>query len=160
MQNGEAAAKTLAPARILLKADATRGQPDWTDQAISDALDVSVATIERVRRIYVQQGLAAALKRKSRTQHRSRRLDGNQEAHLIALACSAPPVTDAGRSVYWRSAWSNWSTSRNSRTRPSAVRSKKRTQTVAEETMVYPTESQWRICSPAGKRAGCLSKTV
>ena len=55
-QNGKAAAKTLTHARILLKADATSGQPGWTDQAISDALDVSVATIGRVRRIYVQQG--------------------------------------------------------------------------------------------------------
>jgi transposase len=91
-QNGKAAAKTLTHARILLKTDATSGQPGWTDQAISDALDVSVATIERVRRIYVQQGLAAALKRKSRTQHRTRRLDGNQEAHLIALTCSEPPA--------------------------------------------------------------------
>ncbi len=91
-QNGQAAAKTLTHARVLLKAHATESQPGWTDQAISDALDVSVATIERVRRLYVQQGLDAALKRKSRTQHRSRRLDGNQEARLIALTCSEPPT--------------------------------------------------------------------
>jgi transposase len=91
-QNGQAAAKTLTHARVLLKANATESQPGWTDQAIGDALDVSVATIERVRRLYVQQGLDAALKRKSRTQHRSRRLDGNQEAHLIALTCSEPPT--------------------------------------------------------------------
>ena len=91
-QNGKAAARTSTHARILLKADTIRGQTGWADQAISDALDVSVATIERVRRIYVQQGLATALKRKSRTQHRARRLDGNQEAHLIALTCSEPPA--------------------------------------------------------------------
>jgi transposase len=81
----------LAHARILLKADCAEEQVGWTDEAISEALDVSVATIERVRGTYVRQGLDMALKRKSRTRQRTRRLDGVQEAHLIALACGAPP---------------------------------------------------------------------
>jgi len=92
VQNGKDSAKALTHARILLKADQTKGQPGWTDEAISDAFDVSVATIERVRQIYVCQGLNAAVRRRSRSRERTRRLDGRQEAHLIALACSAAPT--------------------------------------------------------------------
>jgi transposase len=92
IQNGNGSAKALTHARILLKANQTKGQPGWIDEAISDAFDVSVATIERVRQTYVQHGLDAALKRRSRSRERTRRLDGEQEAHLIALACSEPPT--------------------------------------------------------------------
>jgi hypothetical protein len=91
-QNGQAAAKTLAHARILLKADCAKDHVGWTDEAIREALDVSVAMIERVRCTYVRQGLDTAIKRRSRTRQRARRLDGVQEAHLIALACSEPPT--------------------------------------------------------------------
>ena len=92
VQNGRAAAKTLTHARILLKADAAQGQAHWTDRAIQEAFDVSCATIERVRKAYVQHGLEAALQRRPRSRERTRRLDGSQEAHLIALACSKPPA--------------------------------------------------------------------
>jgi transposase len=56
------------------------------------AFEISVATVERVRQTYVRHGLEAALKRRARSQERTRRLDGKQEAHLIALACSEPPT--------------------------------------------------------------------
>jgi len=92
VQNGKGSAKALTHARILLKADQTKGEPGWTDEAISDAFDVSVATIERVRQTYVRYGLHAAVRRRSRSRERTRRLDGKQEAHLITLACSEPPT--------------------------------------------------------------------
>jgi transposase len=88
LRKGKVSTQTLTHARILLKADAQTG---WTDERIHHAFDVSVATIERVRRRYVQHGLAAALQRQKQVQSRTRRLDGRQEAHLIALACSPPP---------------------------------------------------------------------
>ncbi len=91
-QNGKAAAKTLTHARILLKADCAETRQGWTDEAIREAFDVRVATVERVRRTYVCQGFDAAIQRKSRKRQRTRRLDGIQEAHLIALACSEPPA--------------------------------------------------------------------
>ena len=91
-QNGKGSAKTLTHARILLKADSTKGQLGWTDETISDAFDISVANVERVRQRYVCHGLDAALQPKTRSRHRARRLDGKQEAHLIALACSQPPT--------------------------------------------------------------------
>ncbi len=90
-QQGQAPAKALTHARILLKTDCADGQDGWTDEAISEALDVSIPTIQRVRNRYVTQGLQAAVARQARSRERSRRLDGSQEAHLIALACSEPP---------------------------------------------------------------------
>jgi transposase len=89
---GKAAAKKLTHARILLKADAAPGGPAWTDDRIAEALDVSAATVERVRQRFVEHGLGAALVRKPQDRpSRPRRLDGRAEAHLVALACSKPP---------------------------------------------------------------------
>lgn len=86
---GKAAAQKLAHARILLKADQAGG-PGWTDDRI--AVEVSVATVERVRQRFVEEGLEAALTRKPQARpSRERTLDGRAEARLIALACSAPP---------------------------------------------------------------------
>jgi transposase len=89
---GTAAAKKLLHARILLKADQAEGGPGWIDEKIAEALDVSVATIERVRQRFVEQGLEPALCRKKQDKpSRARKLDGAGEARLIALACSKVP---------------------------------------------------------------------
>jgi len=89
---GKAAAKKLTHARILLKADAAEGGPAWPDGEIAKALEVSVATIERVRQRFAEPGLEAALVRKAQDRPgRLPTLDGWAEARLIALACSAPP---------------------------------------------------------------------
>ena len=92
VNTGKAAAYKINHARILLKADTQQSEGGWTDAAISQALDISVATIERVRQRFVEHGVAAALGRKKQPRHRSRRLDGEQEAHLVALTCSDPPA--------------------------------------------------------------------
>jgi transposase len=95
---GRAAARKLTHARILLKADAAGGGPAWPDGQIAEAMEVSVATVERVRQRFVEQGLDAALDRKRRDRPaREPKLDGRAEARLIALACSAPPE---GRAVW------------------------------------------------------------
>src|SRR3954454_20351768 len=95
---GQAAARKLAHARILLKADAADGGPAWPDRQIADALEVSTDTVERVRQRFVEQGLDAALDRKQRERPpRQVKLDGRAEARLIALACSTPPK---GRAVW------------------------------------------------------------
>lgn len=88
---GKAAARKLLHARILLKADASPEGPSWTDERISEALEVSTTTIGRVRQQFVEQSLSAALNRRSPCGHRPRRIDGEVEAHLIALACSPAP---------------------------------------------------------------------
>ena len=89
---GKAAAKTLAHARILLKADQAEGGPAWTDDRIAEAVEVSAATVERVRQRFVEHGLEAALVRKTQDKpSRERVLDGAAEARLIAVACSPAP---------------------------------------------------------------------
>lgn len=89
---GKAAAKKLAHARILLKADQADGGPAWSDEAIAEAVEVSTDTVARVRQRFVEQGLEAALIRKKQDQpSRERILDGAAEAQLLAVACSGPP---------------------------------------------------------------------
>ena len=88
---GKAAAYKLTRARILLKTDEYQAEGGWKDQAISKALDVSVATIERVRQQFVEEGFEAVLSYKRQQVSKARRLDGDKEAHLIALTCSDAP---------------------------------------------------------------------
>lgn len=88
---GRASASKLSHARILLKADSREGGSAWSDAAISQALEVGTATVERVRKQFVEEGLEAALTRRRPRRVYPRKLDGSGEAHLIALACSTPP---------------------------------------------------------------------
>jgi len=88
---GKSPARKLAHARILLKADETREGPGWSDDAISEAVEVNRSTVERVRKRHATEGLEAALNPRRPRNHHPRRLDGDQEAHLIALACTEPP---------------------------------------------------------------------
>jgi Winged helix-turn helix len=88
---GVAPASVLTHARILLKANQGEAGPGWTDAAIGVALEVNPATVARVRTRYVAAGLDAAISRKPPARQYHRRLDGEQEARLVALTCSAPP---------------------------------------------------------------------
>ncbi len=89
---GQAAARTLTHARILLKANEQQEGGGWGDREIGQALEVSRPTVERVRKRFAQEGLAAALYPRPRLTVPERRLDGAQEAQLIAIACSTPPT--------------------------------------------------------------------
>jgi transposase len=89
---GRAAAAKLLHARILLKADVREDGRCWTDADIADALDTSAATVHRVRQAFVEQGMEAALARKRPTGRQYHKLDGAQEAQLVAVTCSAPPT--------------------------------------------------------------------
>jgi hypothetical protein len=88
---GTAPARKLTHARILLKADQGPHGPGWVDARIAAAVEVSQPTISRVRQRYVEQSLEAALNRRAPRRDYRRKLDGAQEAHLVAVACSAPP---------------------------------------------------------------------
>lgn len=88
---GKRAARTLAHARILLKADVRDEEPAWEDAAISAAVEVSTATVQRVRQLFVEEGLRAALHPRTRRRTRLPLVDGVAEAHLVTLACSTPP---------------------------------------------------------------------
>lgn len=91
ISRGKAAARKLMRARILLKADQSDGRPRVDDATIAGEVLTGRATVERVRKQFVEEGLEASLvRRKSRRQYR-RKLDGDGEAHLIALACGQAP---------------------------------------------------------------------
>jgi transposase len=91
LSRGKAAARKLAHARILLKADVADGGADWNDEAIAEGLEVGRATVERVRKESVEEGLEAALERRKPRRQYQRKLDGEGEAHLVTLACQKPP---------------------------------------------------------------------
>lgn len=91
VSSGVAPARKLRRARILLKSDCSDGGPNWTYEAICNALDVNSITVTNVRKAYAEGGLEKALNRKKPDREYIRRLDGNAEAHLIALACSDAP---------------------------------------------------------------------
>jgi transposase len=92
VSSGKGPARMFTRARILLKADVGEGGPGWPDEKIAEALDVTIQTIERVRKQLVEEGLEAVLSRRTYVQKVSRKkLDGDAEAHLIALACSETP---------------------------------------------------------------------
>lgn len=77
-------------AQILLKADVDG--PNWTDQRISEAFSCSTQTVENVRQRLVTEGFEIALDGKKRDKPpREKRLDGKQEAKVIALRLGAPP---------------------------------------------------------------------
>lgn len=97
-RRGKAAARALLHARILLKADSHPEAPAWSDEAISEALEVHATTVARVRQRFVEQGLEAALRPQPTTRRYERKLDGAAEARLLALACGPAPE---GR-VQWR----------------------------------------------------------
>jgi hypothetical protein len=106
---GTAPARALTHARILLKANQGEAGPGWTDRAIATALEVHHTTVARVRQQYATGGLAAAVDRKAPEREYRRKLDGEQEAHLVALACSAPPEGgSAGRCGCWPNGSSSW----------------------------------------------------
>jgi len=91
LSRGKAAARKLMHARILLKADASPGGPGWGDGAIAEGLEVGRATVERVRKEFVEEGFEAALERRPSRRQYQQTLDGDAEAHLVALACQKPP---------------------------------------------------------------------
>jgi transposase len=86
ISSGKGAARRLAHARILLKAD-----EGLLDREIAGDVEVGHATVERVRRRFVEEGFEAALDPHRPERPREHKIDGEVEAHLIALACSTPP---------------------------------------------------------------------
>ena len=96
VSRGRAAAYKQTHARILLLSDESQECGAMNDEEIARALRVGNATVERVRRRCVEEGVEAALGRRQQVNRRQRKLDGRGEAHLMALACSQPPEGRAG----------------------------------------------------------------
>lgn len=88
---GDAPARTLKHAFVLLKSDCGEAGPNWSYSKICEAFEVAPLTVFNVRKRYNEQGLDAALHRKKPERDYEHCLDGEAEAHLIALACGQPP---------------------------------------------------------------------
>ena len=92
LARGKADVRKIKHAHILLKTDEAEGGPGWPDERIAEVFDAGITTVERVRRRFVEEGLASALSPyRGGKRIYERKLDGEQEAQLIALACSPPP---------------------------------------------------------------------
>ena len=149
-QRGKASVRTVKRALSLLKAD-----QGLRDREIADVLLVNPATVARARKRYVEEGLEAAINDRP-WPGRERKLDGRQEAHLIAFACSAAPEghTHWTLQLYtWPTRWWSWSLPRASPWRRCARYSKKRTQALEEERVVYP-QGERGVRGADGGRAG------
>ncbi len=158
VSKGRAAAYKQTHARILLLSDEARKDGGLTDEEVARSLEIASATVERIRRRCVEEGIEAALGRKEQQRRRPKKLDGAAEAHLIALACGEPPEGRAcwtlrllaDRLVEWEIVES---------IHPETVRKtlKKRTQALAERVLVHPAGRQFGLCVRHGRRAGSLS---
>lgn len=89
--SGIAPARRPAGAPVLLKADHGEGGPGWSDGAVAGALDVHSGTVQRIRRRFAEEGLAATMERNRPDRVYEQRVDGVLEANLVTLACAAPP---------------------------------------------------------------------
>lgn len=85
LRKGITPTRQVTRARVLLKAD-----EGWGDGAVAKALEIGASTVWRTRKRYVEEGLDQALRERPRPGSRPK-LDGKQEAHLIAVACSTAP---------------------------------------------------------------------
>src|SRR5512144_738812 len=149
VKTGRAAARKRLHAQVLLKADEGEHGPAWTDAAIVKALAVGIRTVERLRQCLVEEGLETALSGRSQRRYKSPKLDGQQEAYLIALDCSAPP---AGRNRWTlRLVELEYVDTVSYETVRQVL--KKRSQTLAKSAMGHPAGSQCRLRLRDGGRA-------
>lgn len=158
---GTAPARKIRRAQILLKSDSSPEGPNWSCQAICAAFDVSATTVTNVRKAYCQGGLEAALNRRKPARQYPRRLDGEAEAHLIALACSQPPEGHARwtlRLLRHRFVEAGYVERVSHETIRQVL--KKRTQALAEETVLHPSQGQCRLCVPDGRGVGGISAAL
>lgn len=90
LSRGKAAARKLMHARVLLKADAAPDGPGWGGDAIADGVDVGRATVERLRKEFVEEGLDAALERRKPRRCYGRRLGGTRRREHRLRATASP----------------------------------------------------------------------
>jgi transposase len=158
ISRGKADARKLAHARVLLQADTSEGGPGWTDTRIAEAVRVSVRTIERVRQRFVEDGLEAALRPRPSPRVYTRKLDGDQEAKLVALACSEPPEGKKRwtlRLLAERMVELEIVPELSHETVRQTLK-KERTQAASAADVVHPAQALSRIRVPHGRRAGGL----
>ena len=153
-RRGKSSARKVKRSLILCKAD-----EGLTDQQVSDALLVSPATVHRVRRRFAKEGMESALNERPRP-GQPRKLDGKQEAHLVAVACSQAPEGHTRwtlRLLADQVVKLEFTDSISRETVRQVL--EKRTQTMAEEGVVHP-QGERRVCSMHGGRPRPLWRTI
>jgi len=98
VKKGKASAKKIMHAKVLLDADISEGEAK-IDEKIAEALYIDMATVKRIRKRFVEEGIESALNRKEHSNIRPPKFDGEKEAHLIALCCSQAPEGRNGWTV-------------------------------------------------------------
>ena len=96
---GERPAAEQTRVRVLLKVDEGPDGPAWTDDRTAEALEVASGTVAGIRQRFCERGLTGCVERKSPDREYDRKLDGEQEAELIRLACSKAPEGRSERSL-------------------------------------------------------------
>ena len=91
VHTGKVAAHKRLHAEILLKADISDLGEKWQDKQISEAFGITIRTVERIRERLFKEGLESALNRATSARVRERKIDGENEAHLVALMCGDAP---------------------------------------------------------------------
>ena len=161
VSRGRTAAYKQTHARILLMSDEAREDGGMKDAEISGALVVGLSMVERVRRRCVEEGIESALNRKKQLRRRQKRLDGEGEARLIAMACGEPPE---GRAVWTLKLLADQLVECEivETISTETVRRvlKKRAQAMAEAELVHPTRSERGLCVRDGRCAGGLPTAV
>ena len=90
VNTGKNGARLIRRANILLQADSSEEGPCLSDRRISEQFGVCTRTVARLRSLYTAKGVAC-IRRAKHKRYKPRKLDGEAEAHLIALVCSDPP---------------------------------------------------------------------
>ena len=169
VSKGRAAAYKQTHARILLLSDEARKDGGLTDEEVARSLEIASATVERIRRRCVEEGIEAALGRKEQQRRRPKKLDGAAEAHLIALACGEQPEGRArwtlrllaDRLVECEIVESiHPETVRKTLKKTNSSPRSATGQALAERVLVHPTGRQFGLCVRHGRRAGGLSPSL
>jgi transposase len=93
ISTGKAAARKIQHAQILLKIDSGKDGPNWSDEQIQEAYGASSSTVWRIRQRFLKHGVEDAINRRPQPERpEKRKVTGEQEAQLIALACTEPPT--------------------------------------------------------------------
>ncbi len=169
VSRGRAAAYKQTHARILLMSDESRSDGGMKDADITSALGVGQSTVERVRRRCVEEGIKSALNRKKQLRRRQKRLDGEGEARLIAMACGEPPEGRAGWTLKLLAdqlveseivETISTETVRQVLKKTNSSPRSATGQAVAEAELVHPARSERGVCVRDGRRAGSLPTAV
>jgi hypothetical protein len=149
------AAQKRKRAEVLLKADAGKGGPAWVDSRIAEAFEVSVVTVENLRKSYVLEGLDATIERGNRFWMVRRR-----RGWWPCVVERCRPDMAGGPSACWRTSWWNCRSWRAFRMKPSGRLLKKRIAALASDDVVHSAGTKRRVRLRYGDGAGRVPAAV